>query len=239
MTHSKGAPAPLSPSEEHLAAQRILPVTEEELQRMILDIHDGPVQKLFAALTQLNLLQAQMTRSSAGAAEWLADIRRISRVIQESQAEIRSILGARRPPEFARRELRQMLEGLLLQNAELTGMQVALEVEGEIPCAPLPVKIALYRITQEALANVYRHAGVMQAVVHLSTRRGKICLEVRDSGCGFAPPALAGPHATERAEHIGLRGMRERMSLVGGTFQVESSPGSGTLIRVEVPANET
>lgn len=239
MTTSKGAHARLSPSDEHLAAQRILPVTEEELQHIILDIHDGPVQKLFAALTQLNLLQAQMTRGSAGAAEWLSDIRRVSGVIQESLAEVRSILGARRPPEFARRELRQMLEGLILQNAELTGMRVELEMEGEIPCVSLPVKIALYRITQEALANVYRHAGVKEAVVHLSARRDKVCLEVSDNGCGFAPPALAGPHATERAEHIGLRGMRERMSLVGGTFQVESAPGSGTRIRVEVPAHET
>jgi signal transduction histidine kinase len=103
---------------------------------------------------------------------------------------------------------------------------------------PLPVKIALCRILQESLANVRRHAGVENATVKLWAKRGHIILEVLDQGCGFEPPPLCGPHATEKQEHIGLRGMRERAALVGGKLLVESQPGAGTRVRVEVPTHE-
>jgi signal transduction histidine kinase len=229
----------MSTAQEQLAAQRMLSVTEQELQRIILDIHDGPVQQLFAALTQLNVMQQQIQHDSANKADWSLCVQRVSALIEASLGEIRTVLGALRPPEFARRNMPQLLQGLVVQHMELTGMQVHLCVEGEIPALTLPVKIALYRITQEALANVYRHANVRQATVHLSAHRGTVRLLVSDDGRGFTPPPLAGPTVAERAEHIGLRGMRERMTLVGGTFTVESSPGKGTTILVEVPADES
>ncbi|MGH2524108.1 MAG: sensor histidine kinase, partial [Anaerolineales bacterium] len=106
------------------------------------------------------------------------------------------------------------------------------------PRVSLPVKIALYRIVQEALSNAYRHGGVKGARVALSAEGKSVRLEVADDGRGFVPPPLVGPEATERVEHIGLRGMRERVSLVGGTFAIATAPGAGTHIVVEVPADE-
>lgn len=233
---------------ETLAARRILSVTEEELQHIILNIHDGPVQKLFAALAQLSLLQAQLTANHAadtseaqvlfGTTEnvkWLEQLNRVAGLIEAALGEIRTTLGTLRPPEFARRDVVQMLEGLLMQHMELTGMQVKLQVEGETPRLALPVKIALYRIVQEALSNTYRHAEVTEAMVRLTTRGECVRLEVIDHGRGFAPPPLEGPAATERAEHIGLRGMRERASLVGGSLWLEAQVGRGTRILVEAP----
>ncbi len=225
-------------ADKHLAARRILSVTEEELQRIILDIHDGPVQKLFAALSQLNLIQARAGHGDVPDAEWLACLERVSSLLEASLGEIKTSLGTFRPPEFARRDLLSVLEGLVIQQEAFTGCRVDFEVEGKILSPSLPVKIALYRILQEALSNVYRHAGVEQAKVRLSTAGGRVRLEVFDEGRGFTPPPLVGPEATERVEHIGLRGMRERVSLVGGTFAVESAPGSGTRIVVEVPTDE-
>jgi signal transduction histidine kinase len=99
----------------------------------------------------------------------------------------------------------------------------------------LPVKIALYRILQEALSNAYRHAGANRQWVRLWGEGDIICLEVEDQGKGFEPPPLEGPQATERVEHIGLRGMRDRVALLGGTFQLFSQPGKGTRITVKVP----
>jgi len=242
----------MTPSDEHpssfdlrsggsgqaLAARRILPVTEEELQRIILNIHDGPVQKLFAALSQLNLVQARASHGAVPDAEWQACLARVSGLLEASLAEIKTSLGTFRPPEFARRDLLSVLEGSILQHEEFTGCRVDLGVEGQIPRVSLPVKIALYRVLQEALSNVYRHAGVEQAHVRLSAEGGRVWLEVMDAGRGFTPPPLVGPEATERVEHIGLRGMRERVSLVGGTFSLESAPGAGTRLVVEVPADE-
>lgn len=220
-----------------LAARRILPVTEEELRRIILDIHDGPVQKLFAALSQLNLMQARTAHGAVPQAEWQACLERVSGLLEASLAEIKTSLGTFRPPEFARRDLLTVLEGLILQHEEFTGCRVDFEAQSELPQVSLPVKIALYRVLQEALSNVYRHAGVARAGVRLSAGAGSVRLEVMDDGRGFTPPLLVGPQATERVEHIGLRGMRERVSLAGGTFAVESTPGLGTRIVVEVPAD--
>lgn len=232
--HSSTLP---SAAGQALAARRILPVTEEELRRIILDIHDGPVQKLFAALSQLNLLQARAAHGAVPQAEWQAGLERVSGLLEASLAEIKTSLGTFRPPEFARRHLLTVLEGLIIQHEEFTGCHVDFEAYGEIPWVSLPVKIALYRVVQEALSNVYRHSGVKRARVRLSAGAGKVQLEVIDEGGGFTPPPLVGPQATEREEHIGLRGMRERMSLVGGTFAVESMPGAGTRIVVEVPVD--
>jgi signal transduction histidine kinase len=226
------------PPDEHLAAHRILAVTEEELQRIILNIHDGPVQKLFAALSQLNLLQAHAGRGQPLDDEWFARLNRVSGLLETSLAEIKVSLGTFRPPEFARRDLVSVIEGLIIQHEEFTSCRVDFESQGEIPRVSLPVKIALYRILQEALSNVYRHAGVERAAVRLSAAGRRVRLEVADDGRGFTPPPLVGPEATERVEHIGLRGMRERVSLVGGTFAVESAPGAGTRIVVEVPADD-
>lgn len=224
--------------EEHLAARRILPVTEEELQRVVLNIHDGPVQKLFAALSQLNVLQTQTDLGRLAPGEGAAGLTRIAGLIEASLDEIKNTLGVMRPPEFARRDLLSMLEGLILQHEEFTNCRVDLEVRGPLPRVSLPVKIALYRIVQEALSNAYRHAGVLEAQVKVSACEQGVRLEVIDRGNGFTPPPLSGPEATERAEHIGLRGMRERVSLVDGTFVVESAPGAGTHITVEVPGDD-
>lgn len=226
------------PSEaEHLAARRILSVTEEELQRIILDIHDGPVQKLFAALTQLNALDARLTQQAAPE-EWRADLNRIASLIEASLGEIRDSLGTWRPPGFSRRDLLSMIEGLIIQHEEFTTCRVEWDVIGTLPEVSLPVKIALYRILQEALSNAYRHAGVRQVWVRLAGEHDRVRLEVRDKGRGFTPPPLDGPEGTERAEHIGLRGIRERAALVGGTLTLESAPGYGTRLVVEVPAHE-
>jgi signal transduction histidine kinase len=227
-----------TPEAEHLAARRILAVTEQELQRIILDIHDGPVQKLFAALSQVSVLQTRLAHAEAPDPEWAATLSRVAGLLESSLAEIKTSLGTFRPPEFARRNLLSVIEGLLIQHEEFTGCRIDFESEGTIPKVSLPVKIAVYRILQEALSNSFRHGHVQSVGVRLSADETQVRLEVSDQGPGFNPPPLVGPDATERAEHIGLRGMRERVTLVGGTFHIQSAPGAGTRIWVEVPVHE-
>ena len=224
--------------DEHLAALRMLAVTEEELQRIILNIHDGPVQKLFAALSQVNLLEMRATAGGVPADQLLTMLHRVSGLLESSLGEIKTSLGTFRPPEFARRDLLSVIEGLIVQHEEFTGCKVEFEARGVIPHVSLPAKIALYRILQEALSNAYRHAGVTTVSLVVSGGQSGLRLEVTDTGRGFVPPPLEGPEATEREEHIGLRGMRERVTLVGGRFFIASSPGLGTRIVVEVPVHE-
>ncbi len=228
----------MSSNDEHLAARRILAVTEQELQRIILDIHYGPVQKLFAALSQVNVLEARARHGAVPEDQLLLVLNRISSLLENSLGEIQTSLGTFRPPEFARRGLLPVIEGLLIQHEEFTGSPVDFTAAVDLPPVSLPVKIVLYRLLQEALSNVYRHADVKRVQVRLSAHGQRIRLEVIDSGRGFNPPPLVGPEAIERVEHIGLRGMRERAALVGGTLTIESAPGAGTRVVVEMPAGE-
>ncbi len=220
------------------AARRLLAVTEEELQRLILDIHDGPVQKVFAALSQLSWLRTRLEDARETEPDIFASLERSTSLLENALDDIRHLLSTFRAPEFTQRELSEILEGLIVQIEALTGLKIHLTIEPIPVAVAFPIKIALYRITQEALANVYRHAGVQEAEVSLRWQGGRLRLEVRDQGRGFIPPPLTGEHATERSEHIGLRGMRERAELVNGEFWLESYPGRGTCVYVEVPFHE-
>lgn len=224
---------------QNLAARRILAVTEEELQRIILDIHDGPVQSLFAALTQINLIQKRRARGETVSLEECDQLfSRLNTLTEDTLGEIRNFLGTFRPPDFVHRELAVIIQGLLLHHEMTTGCQVEFTAVTHPLTASLPVKIALYRICQEALSNAYRHAQAARQWVRLDVEAGQIVLEVRDDGQGFIPPPLSGPEATEKEEHIGLRGMRDRITLVGGAFELFSAPGQGTRIVVSVPVDE-
>ena len=195
-------------SDLDLAARRLLAVTEEELQRIVLDIHDGPVQNLFAALSQLLLLRTQIGGLEQVPAESASALSRAISLLEVSLSNIRDLLGTFRAPEFAQCGLAEIVEDIVVQHESFTGNAVTLEMAGPLPeVVSLPVKIALCRILQEALSNVHRHAGVQTATVRLWADGGYLSLEITDHGRGFEPPPLIGPQATERHEHIGLRGM--------------------------------
>lgn len=216
---------------------RILSVTEEELSRIILDIHDGPVQYLFAALSLLTRIQHQLDSGKVDATMIQPQLKQLSDMVETSLGEIKSFMGTFRPPEFHTRSLLSIIQGLVIQHEEWSGSTVELTVDPLSTTISLPVKIAIYRILQEALSNAYRHAGVSHHWVHLWSEDNMVCMTVIDKGKGFDPPPLDGPMATEREEHIGLRGMRDRVALLGGLFSLTSSPGEGTRVLVKVPAN--
>ncbi len=220
------------------ASVDMLAINEEEFGRIILDIHDGPVQNMFAALSQVNLIQTQlahgMALTEADYQELQKRLPRIALLLESSLTEIRNFISTFRPPEFARRSLPAVVEGLIIQHEELTGDTVDLEVAGILPAVPLPVKIAIYRIIQEALFNAHKHAGVSQQFVRLSMENGALRLVVADQGAGFDPAALAA-HSAREERHIGLRGMRDRVSMLGGSFELQSAPGKGTRVVVRIP----
>jgi signal transduction histidine kinase len=217
---------------------QILSVTEQELQRIILDIHDGPVQKLFAAATQLAIVQSQIEAAPAAQPSEIAPtLTRVEQLIASALGDIRTTINAVRLAEFQRLGLPEVLGALAAQHADLTGNVVELRVAGDVPAVSQPAKIALYRVLQESLSNAYRHAGVDRHEVRLSSQDGWVVLEVADNGRGFDPPPVDGPATTDSSAQIGLRGMRERMQLVGGQLRVISRPGAGTRVIVQVPSN--
>ena len=214
------------------ASRRMLAITEWELQRILLDIHDGPVQHMYAALSQVDLMESALDRSSGLDPEVVLRKDRIRKLLEDGLNEVRSFIGAFRAPEFEHRPLRQLVDELLLQHEDLTDTQIVLEVDDDLPAADLPLRIALYRILQEGLSNAYRHGGASKVVVRLRRPRDdnprRLRLDIIDNGAGFDTTNALGD------AHFGLRGMRDRVEMVGGTFALVSSPGEGTTVTVEV-----
>ena len=242
-----------------LQPARILSVAEDELSRIVLDIHDGPVQYLFTALSLLTSLQNELSDPASTSdhatnvatlpsvvehvanltppadPKLLARLAQVGVLLESSLYEIRFFLGAFRPPEFRRRSLASIVEGLVIQHEEWTHTTVHLQTE-QLPAeTPLAVKMAIYRVLQEALTNGYRHAGVEEQSVRIWGEDGFIHLEVVHKGRGFEPPNLEDPAEAEREDHIGLRGMHERVRMLGGQYTLQSAPGQGTRVRVAVP----
>src|SRR3989475_4411435 len=153
-------------AEARAASRRLLATSERELQRIVLDMHDGPVQDIFAALSQLQVLERALAADPTAAQR----ARQAVRLLERALGEIRNFIGAFRPPGFERRELGQIIEGLAVQHETLTEQAVELELPGELGDCALPTKIAIYRILQEALANGHRHSGATRQRVSVERR---------------------------------------------------------------------
>lgn len=231
---TSGAGAERAEHREIRASRSMMQVTEWELQRILLDIHDGPVQHMYAALSQLDLLRRGLEPSPDAVERARERIERIRLLLESGLAEVRSFIGAFRPPEFERRDLMTLLEDLVLQHEAATDTAVTLDTGGPLPAAALPVKIALYRVLQEGLSNAYRHGGANRVIVHLepTERQGRpnVQMRIEDNGAGFDP------HAIPVEKHYGLKGMRDRIEMIGGCFSLDSTPGEGTVVTLEVPA---
>jgi signal transduction histidine kinase len=216
------------------ASRRLLAASERELQRIVLDMHDGPVQDIFAALSQLQLLERSLSARPAAKKR----VRRIGQALERALTEIRSFIGAFRPPGFERRELGPIIEGLVVQHEALTGQKISLSLSADVGDCALATKIAIYRILQEALANGYRHSGAKHQQVTLSRNGGPISLTVVDDGKGFDPDAVLAREADVGVEggHFGLRGIQDRVEMLGGTLSIDSAPGRGSALTVILTA---
>lgn len=216
------------------ASRRLLATSERELQRIVLDMHDGPVQDIFAALSQLQVLERALADDPA----WRQRAQQAVALLERALGEIRNFIGAFRPPGFERRALGEIIEGLAVQHETLTDQAVELELPENLGDCALPTKIAIYRILQEALANGHRHSGASRQQVHVARRGGVIELAVADEGRGFDPQRVLASEEDVGVEggHFGLRGIQDRVEMLGGTFAVDSAPGRGTALRVTLPA---
>ncbi|WP_431780185.1 sensor histidine kinase [Streptomyces chumphonensis] len=198
-----------------------------ERQRLAREIHDTLAQGL-SSIVLLSRAALSALPDGAPSATARDHIREAERTAADNLAEARRFVHALTPPALTDAPLPEALRRLTaapLGSGART--EVAFRVEGE-PC-PLPVEaeVALLRLTQEALANVARHAHAPHAAVTLAFHAGEVTLDVFDDGAGFAPGAPAGG--------FGLHGMRERIAELGGTLSVESAPGEGTAVAATLP----
>jgi signal transduction histidine kinase/HAMP domain-containing protein len=222
--------------EEQLRRQlldRLITVQEEERKRIALELHDQTGQPLTSLIMTLGML---------GESESLAEVRAQARYLRETAAqvmkEVHDLALELRPSVLDDLGLLAALRHLHKDYQDRFHMPVDLEVLGlEGERLPPEVETALYRIVQEALTNVARHAQAENVSVVLEKRDRAVRLIIEDDGQGFDVNSLLGSRReAESAEgKLGLIGMRERAALLGGTLTIESTPGMGTTVFVDVP----
>jgi len=210
-----------------------LAAAERDLQQIILDIHDGPVQDIFGALSQIQMLRHRGEVQSSDALV----LDRVAASLERALGEIRNFIGAFRPPEFERRPVGAILEQLVVQHESLTGATVDFTMTTPLPDqVPLSLKISLYRILQEALANATRHAGVTHFEVSARANRRHIVVQVRDRGKGFDVAKVLKKEIDVGVAggHFGLRGMRDRVAIMNGKLSITSGR-AGTIVTIRLP----
>lgn len=202
--------------------ERLVTAREEERRRLRRDLHDGLGSQLAAlhlrAGTVRTLIPPELAAAQAGVLELQSEI-------HAAIGDIRRLVHELRPPALDELGLGGALRSLAAQYRSADGLQVILDAPEQVPPLPAAVEVAAYRIAQEALANVVRHAHARTCQVRFRLADG-LHLEIQDDGIGLPAVRQAG---------VGLRSMRERAEELGGTCAVETVSGSGARVRVHLP----
>ena len=201
------------------AAERTTALNEQALRRISADLHDGPGQALALALLRLDSLKTQSPESMG------QDFDVVQGAVRDAMAELRAISASLRLPELDSLSVAEIAERAVNDHQRRTGADVQLRKADLPQQAPLALKIAVLRTLQEALSNATRHGGQSAPIDVLVRRRHEVLdLLVSDKGQGFDTRAVS------RKGRLGLVGMRERAELLGGTFEVRSRAGKGTVV---------
>jgi signal transduction histidine kinase len=209
---------------------RLADTEESERRRLARELHDRVGQ----SLTALNFNLAAMSNllPAEASAEAMKRLEDSLKLVNDTVICVRSMLVDLRPPLLDDFGLSAVLPWYCREFSERSGIQTVVQCGEETPRLPLSAESALFRITQEALTNVMRHARASQVSVELDATDEAVRLSIIDNGVGFDPEASFSPQ-TKRSGW-GMLSMRERAEMVGGHLQVSSRPGGGTRIVVEV-----
>ncbi len=213
--------------------RRLFESVEAERLRISQDLHDGPIQDLYGVA-----LYMQMLRDFVQGTQQLEEFQAATASIQAVIQSLRVICGELRPPVLSQFGLKKAIRSHLGKVRENNPDVV---IESDLMNDGLALtertRLALYRVYQNAISNVIRHAGANHIWVDFRLEEGEIRLEIKDNGRGFTVPGKWIDLAREG--HFGLVGMTERVEAIGGHMQVESEKGQGTTVRVVVPLDNS
>lgn len=216
----------LADSKQKELTQRIVTLQEEERSRVARELHDGISQLLVSIKFQFELAEHKL---QSGEGKPLEVLRKGLHNLGGAIAEVRRISHDLRPTLLDDLGLAVALENLLTDSATRTGMMVNLRIDPVTDDLPENTALTFFRIAQEALTNIERHAQASQVEATLCEEDGKLRLIISDNGVGFNIDRIG-----RRDCGIGLRNMRERIEYMGGEFQIESEPGH-TRLTVTLP----
>jgi signal transduction histidine kinase len=215
--------------ERERALAKVLEATQQERIRLAADLHDGPVQELTALSYGLERVDRRLETQGPEAARALLGEQK--QQLTEVTRTLRNLLSELRPPALDEHGLAGALKLYGDSFAKQANLNVS--VDAQVDHRPAPeVETIVYRVTQEALTNVSKHARARHVWIRLTAVEQAVDLTIRDDGVGFDPAEAA---RLLKDGHYGLAGMRERVELGGGRLELDSRPGAGTTIGVELP----
>jgi PAS domain S-box-containing protein len=212
----------------HLSHQ-ILQAQEEERMRISRDLHDEIAQTLVG----LNVHLTNLTREAAGGPKSLQQkIARTRKMVEKSVEKVHQFARKLRPSLLDDLGLIPALHAFMKGFATRTGVRAKLTAFAAVERLDTAQRTVLFRVAQEALTNVARHAQASRVDVTIERLPDSACMKIKDNGKSFqVNRAMHG----KGSKHLGLLGMRERLEMVGGSFEVESSPASGTTVTAKIP----
>jgi PAS domain S-box-containing protein len=212
------------------ALARLAFVEEQERLRLSRELHDQTAQRLVALAVELKNLETDLTAGDTRAGK----VRSLRRAVDDLQQQVRQIAWDLRAGELMEGGFERALREYVEEWSERAGVTVDCECQGlNDQQSPPLLEATLYRVAQEALANVQKHARARRVSVLLERVDALLRLTVEDDGCGFDLEKVENLPATER--RLGLLGMKERVRLAGGSLVLETSPGAGTTVLVRLP----
>ncbi|MHC8301045.1 sensor histidine kinase [Pseudomonas sp. ZS1P83] len=205
-------------------ADRLLEVQENERHRLSRELHDDIGQLLTAAKLQSDWLKRRMPEELQGQCSVLCD------TLEETLTKVRDVSAILNPRQLTSLGLEASLRAHLLKTLANTSLHWSLECHQRLTGIPEEMAVAAFRITQEAVTNILRHADAENLVVRLQRLTQGLALSISDDGLGFAPSTDPG-----REGQRGMAGMSERIDQLDGTLSVTSEPGKGTQIEALFP----
>jgi two-component system sensor histidine kinase UhpB len=211
-------------------SRRALNAQEAERKRIALSLHDDTNQNLSSLIVQLERLEHRPPETGTALQERLHACGELAR---DTVKELRKIIYDLRPSVLDDLGLVPAIRSYAKKSVGKTDLRLTLNLPEREPFLSTEQAVALFRICQEAIHNVVRHAQATEITITLQLRAHRICLLIEDDGQGFDPDAVAREAVGQ--EQLGLLGMAERAELIQATFAVNSSPGVGTCVQVCVP----
>jgi signal transduction histidine kinase len=210
-------------------AEHVIIAQEEERKRISRELHDELGQALTTHLLALRNLQEEV---SAPGEPLFERLRTFYDQTSEMFSAIRRLAQDLRPPVLDALGLRLAMQTYCAEFTRRTSLPVDFDADQDLPALPDLFNITIYRVLQEALTNIIKHAGASHVWVELSADEGnEIALTVQDNGHGL-------PNGESKSNGIGLAGLRERLTIAGGDLKISSSPEHGTILSAQLPLPE-
>lgn len=206
--------------------RRAISAQEAERARIARELHDETGQVLTALAVQLRALEGHI--ADEGGREQLAELRAL---VNSAASGLRSLATELRPSGLREHGLAAAIARHAERVQQMSGIRVDQEIEALPGDLTEEVQIAIFRVVQEALTNVARHSGAGRASILATHRGGRLRVVVEDDGAGFDPSVPTG--------RLGIAGMHERMEIIGGEFRVESAPGAGAAVVIDLEVAST